>query len=258
MGSDRRRDVAPGGDARSHHTLGLEVMTEAVRYRRYLLDLIEPQCGRTILEVGSGLGDLAADLRGYDRLIVTDVDPVCLRDLLRRFENRPRIQVQSLDLRGANPEIPPVETVIAVNVLEHIVDDAGALRRMAEIVVPGGNIVLFVPGYPSLYGPHDRAAGHVRRYVPETLDAVVTEAGLTVEILRPVNFLGGIAWWLAVRLGGCSSPRRSLVRLYDRLLVPVVCLLEQRWRPPFGQSVFCVARVSDRAGDAVSSGASDR
>lgn len=234
------------GEVEGIHTLGLEVMTEAVRYRRFLLDLIEPHRGRTILEVGAGLGDLAADLRGCDRLVVTDADPDCLRALAGRFANRPRIQVQTFDLREGNSQILPVDTAIAANVLEHLADDVGALRRMAEVVVPGGDVILFVPGYPSLHGPHDRAAGHVRRYTPGALGRVVAEAGLAVQVLRPVNLLGGIAWWLAVRLGGCARPNRTLVRLYDRSVVPAVRLLERRWQPPFGQSVFCVARVPDR------------
>jgi SAM-dependent methyltransferase len=212
---------------RPRHTLGLEVMTDAVRYRRYLVELLRPHLGRAILEVGSGLGDLAADLRGYDRL-----------------GGRPEVEVRRLDLRGGAPSLA-VDTVLAVNVLEHLVDDIGALRRMSDAAKRGGNVVLFVPGYPSLYGPHDRAAGHVRRYVPGTLRAAVVGAGLQVEVLRPVNFIGGIAWWIAVRVGGCSSPNRSLVRLYDRIVVPIVRVLEARWRPPFGQSLLCVARVPD-------------
>jgi SAM-dependent methyltransferase len=240
-----------------HHTLGLEVMSDAVRYRRYLLELLEPHCGRTVLEVGSGLGDLAAELSGYERLIVTDVDPACLHELSARFRGRSDVEVRPFDLRENDARIPSVDTVLAVNVLEHIVDDAGALRRMAEVVVPRGNIVLFVPAYPSLYGPHDRAAGHVRRYVPRTLRAAVVDAGLRVEVLRPVNFLGGVAWWVAVRVGGCSSPRSSLVGLYDRLVVPLVRLMEARWRPPFGQSILCVARVQESS-DTDASGSSNR
>jgi SAM-dependent methyltransferase len=230
-------------DRAPRHTLGLEVMTGAVRYRRYLLELLRPHCGRSILEVGSGLGDLAEGLTGYHRLVLTDVDPACLRELGRRFAGRADVDVLPLDLREDLPEVAPVETVLAVNVLEHIRDDAGALRRLANVVVPGGTVVLFVPAYPSLYGPHDRAAGHVRRYVPATLEDAVVRAGLTVELLRPVNLLGGIAWWLAVRIGGCSSPTGGLVALYDRVVVPIVRILERRWTPPFGQSLLCVARV---------------
>jgi SAM-dependent methyltransferase len=256
MEPERTREPATEAEE-PHHTLGLEVMADAVRYRRYLLDLFEPHFGRTVLEVGSGLGDLASELRGYDRLTVTDVDPICLVELGKRFSGRSEIQVKRFDLREPGSDETPVETVLAVNVLEHIVDDDRALRRMAATVVPGGNVILFVPAYPSLYGPHDRAAGHVRRYVPKTLAAVVVDAGLEVEVLRPVNFLGGIAWWLAVRMGGCSSPRVGLVRLYDRLVVPLVRLMERRWHPPFGQSIICVARVPGVSDD-VAFGQADR
>jgi SAM-dependent methyltransferase len=235
-----------------HHTLGLEVMTEAVGYRRYLLDLIEPHCGRAVLEVGSGLGDLAAELAGCEHLIVTDVDGACLRHLAERFDGRRDVEVMKLDLREPARGVPAVDTVLAVNVLEHILDDVGALRRMAAVVEPGGSVVVFVPAYPSLYGPHDRAAGHVRRYVPRTLEAAISAAGLRVELLRPVNFLGGIAWWVAVRVGGCSSPRSGMVKVYDRLVVPVVRLMERWWRPPFGQSILCVARVPEETGAAAS------
>ena len=244
MGAEHGAEPVPGA-GEPHHTLGLEVMSDAIRYRRYLIELLQPHLGRTIMEVGSRLGDLAAGLGGYARLIVTDVDPACLSELSDRFGTNADIDVMRMDLREDGATTPSVDTVLAVNVLEHIVDDAGALRRMAASVVPGGNIVLFVPAYPSLYGPHDRAAGHVRRYVPKTLRAAVVKAGLRVEVLRPVNFLGGIAWWVAVRVGGCSSPRSSLVGLYDRLVVPVVRFMEARWRPPFGQSILCVARVPE-------------
>ena len=250
----RRTSETPAGtppeSEEPHHTLGLEVMTDAVRYRRYLLDLLEPHCGPAILEVGSGLGDLAEGLEGYERLVVTDVDPHCLAELSRRFEGRPDVEVKTFDLREDRRVTTPVDTVLAVNVLEHIVDDVAALRRMTAEVVPGGTIVLFVPAYPSLFGPHDRAAGHVRRYTPRTLRSAVVASGLAVEVLHPVNFLGGLAWWVAVRVGGCSSPRSNLVSVYDRFVVPVVRWMERRWKPPFGQSIICVARVPNGSGGA--------
>jgi SAM-dependent methyltransferase len=235
------RDPAPA--AEPEHTRGLETMTSAVRYRAFVLDLLRPHLGRTVMEVGSGLGDLAADLRGLERLILTDVDDGCLERLRARFAGRADVEVAPLDLRDDDPPASGLDTVLAVNVLEHIEDDAGALRRMASALRPGGRVVLFVPAYQSLYGPHDREAGHVRRYRPETLRWAVERAGLDVEVLHPVNFLGGVAWWFAVRVGGCSRPNPALVGLYDRIVVPIVRASERRWRPPFGQSILCVARA---------------
>ena len=184
MGSERTGEPTPQ-EAEPDHTLGLEVMSDAVRYRRYLVDLIDPHCGRTIMEVGSGLGDLADELKDYDRLVVTDVDPACLSELSRRFAGRTKVEVRPFDLRGDDLVSTPVDTVLAVNVLEHIQDDVAALRRMADAVVPDGTVVLFVPAYPSLYGPHDRAAGHVRRYVPKPCDRPYSRPAWTSSCSDP-------------------------------------------------------------------------
>ncbi|BBX49400.1 hypothetical protein GCM10009645_02260 [Mycolicibacterium poriferae] len=213
------------------------------RYRRYQYDLIAPHCGRTILEVGAGLGEFAEQFDDVDRLVLTDVDPGAVELMARRFAGRPEVQTRTLAL-GVAPELEePVDSVVAINVLEHIEDDAGALRSLATAVQPGGSIVLWVPGYQQLYGEFDRKVGHVRRYTPATLASAVRRAGLDVELVKPVNLLGGIAWWLTVRRGGSTSPDSKLVAVFDRFVVPVTRALERVMRPPFGQSVLCVARV---------------
>jgi SAM-dependent methyltransferase len=217
------------------------------RYRRYQFDLIAPHCGRSVLEVGAGLGEFAAQFTGLDRLVLTDVDPGAVEAMGRTFADRPEVEVRQLDV-GAKLELgEPVESVVAINVLEHIEDDADALRSLADLIVPGGSIVLFVPGYQQLYGDFDRKVGHVRRYTPATLADAVRRAGLGVEVVKPVNLLGGIAWWLAVRKGGAGTPNPRLVALYDRFVVPVTRAIERVVRPPFGQSVLCVARKPPEA-----------
>lgn len=230
------------------------------RYRAYQLELIQRHCGPSVLEVGAGLGEFASQLVGLDRHVVTDVDPDCVAHMARRFADRPEVEARQLDLAGAADGVgPPVATVVAINVLEHIDDDRAALRRLARLVEPGGTIVIWVPGYMQLYGEFDRRVGHVRRYTPATLRTAIAGADLEPLDVRPVNLLGGVAWWLAVRAGGVGgdgaggsegegtggpgSTRTRLVRAYDRILVPVTRALERRVTPPFGQSVLGVARV---------------
>jgi SAM-dependent methyltransferase len=205
-----------------------------------------PFCGRRLLEVGAGLGDFAAQFRDLDHLVLADSDPLCLDALRRRFAGRTDVEVVETDLSDADAPIAldqPVDTVVAINVLEHIADDTRALRSLARLLVPGGRIVCWVPGYPALYGDFDRSVGHHRRYTPASAHAVARRAGLTVERAQPVNLLGGIAWWAAVRMGRQGTPSARLVDLYDRILVPATRSIENRVRVPFGQSVFLVARV---------------
>ena len=250
LGPAARRAPDSPGAARSLdggatiHTLGLEDLTAARRYRRYLFSQLAPYLGQNVLEVGAGLGDFSAQLVDRERLVVSDSDPVCLRALEERFSGRPGVEVVSGEPAELKVE-PPVDTVVAINLLERLADDAAALRGMAETVVPGGNLLVLVAGYPQLAGPFDRALGHVRRYTPDGLRAAVEAAGLLPEVVRPVNFLGGVAWWAAVRVGRQGRPTPALVRLYDRLVIPAERLLERRVRPGFGQSVLCVARVPE-------------
>lgn len=218
------------------------------RYRAYQFELIARWCGPSVLEVGAGLGEFASQFTGLSRHVVTDVDPGCVASMKRRFADRPEVEARRLDLQGHSLDAgAPVSTVVAINVLEHIEQDSAALASLARLVEPGGRIVLWVPGYMQLYGDFDRRVGHVRRYTPTTLRAAIVGAGLVPEELHPVNLLGGIAWWLAVRRGGVGSPRPGLLRAYDRVVVPFTRGLERRLTPPFGQSVLGVARVPVRA-----------
>jgi SAM-dependent methyltransferase len=214
------------------------------RYKAYQLELMSPYFGRSMLEVGAGLGEFAAQVHGLERHVVTDVDPGTVAAMAARFADRPEVEAWVLDLAQDPSGIgAPVASVLAINVLEHIEDDAEALRRMAGLVEPGGCVVIWVPGYQQLYGEFDRAVGHVRRYTPATLRDAFERAGLTPLEVKPVNLLGGIAWWLMVRRGGVGGQRPRLVRIYDRFVVPTTRFVERRVTPPFGQSVLGVATV---------------
>jgi SAM-dependent methyltransferase len=223
--------------------------TAAPRYRQWEYDLVAPFLGRSVLEVGSGMGYFAEKLAEsrIDRLVLSDADEHCLRSLRETYAGRPDIHVADVALPGRVDIGDPVESVVAMNVLEHIEDDAQALRDLAEVVDPGGRIILWVPAYMQLYGDFDRKVGHFRRYTPVTIRSAVERAGLRVLHSRPVNLLGGLAWWLAVRRGGAGRPDPRLVWLYDNIVVPTSRTIERAIRPPFGQSILCVAEVGGKA-----------
>lgn len=242
----------PGGRGAFHQATGRSLEDGSGqhqrRYRAYQFELISRHCGPTVLEVGAGLGEFASQFTGLERHVVTDVDPGCVDHMAQRFADRPEVEARRLDLAATLPPMgAPVSTVVAINVLEHIEADSDALRSLAGLVGPGGKIVLWVPAYMQLYGDFDRRVGHVRRYTPSTLRSAIVGAGLTPGEVRPINFLGGIAWWLAVRRGGVGGPKPGLMRVYDRFVVPVTRVLESRVTPPFGQSVLGVATVPSPA-----------
>jgi SAM-dependent methyltransferase len=245
--ASRRAPDAPGalrpteGDA-SIHALGLEDLATARRYRRYLYDLLAPYLGRQVLEVEAGLGDFSGQLAGRERLVLAEMDPVCLRALEERFGSRPGVEIVEANPVSLKVE-PPVDTVVAINVLGRVPDDVAVLRSFGRAARPGGTVLLLVPGFPQLAGAFDQAVGRTTRYTPESLGRAVTSAGLVPEVVRPVNLLGGIAWWAAIRMARQARPTQTLVKLYDTLMVPAERAIERRIQPSFGQSVLCVARV---------------
>jgi SAM-dependent methyltransferase len=217
--------------------------TAAPNYRRWQIDMVRPYCGRAVLELGPGMGHFAAELEalGLDRLVLADVEDYALQHLREQYRGRGDVEVVRLEVPGPVDIEEPVDTIVAMNVIEHIEDDVGALKDLATALVPGGRVVIWVPGYPQLYGDFDRKVGHFRRYTPKTLSDHVMRAGLEVTVCRPVNLFGGLAWWLAVRRGSVGYPKPWLVWLYDNIGIPATRLLERFVRPPFGQTVFCVA-----------------
>src|SRR5258708_18966204 len=124
-------------------------------------------------------------------------------------------------------------------VLEHIAEAVGARRELASCDEPGGRVVVWVPGYMALYGQFDREVGHCRRYTPTTLSRAIDAAGLSIEVCKPVNFLGGIAWWLTVRRLGVAHLNPRLASLYDVMVVPVTKILDRPPHPPFGPASLC-------------------
>jgi SAM-dependent methyltransferase len=225
---------------------GEESGPDKPRYRRYQYDLIAPHCGNSLLEVGAGLGEFAAQFTDRDRLVVTDVDPDAVALLKTRFADADGVEVCQFDLGAEACLGLPVDSAVAINVLEHFDDDAGVLALLARSVVPGGTLVVWVPGYPSLYSDFDRRVGHVRRYTPARLREAVGRAGLECELVRPVNLLGGLAWWAAMRMGRTQAPKTGAVGLYDRLLVPATRVVDRVLPIRFGQSVLAVIRVPER------------
>jgi SAM-dependent methyltransferase len=217
--------------------------TAAPRYRKWQIDLVSPHLGRSTMEIGAGMGHFSAELAnvGLDRLVLADTEAYALEGLRRRYASRDEIEVVELELPGAVNIGEPVDSIVAMNVIEHIDDDVSAMRDLSAALNPGGRLIIWVPGYPQLYGEFDRKVGHFRRHTPDTMRAHVERAGLGVQVCRPVNLLGGVSWWLAVRRGGVGYPKPSLVWAYDNIAIPATRALERFVTPPFGQTVFCVA-----------------
>lgn len=226
----------------------LEDLSDAQRYRRWLCDLARPYLGEHPIEIGSGNGDCALEwVRSVTTFTATEAEDGRYQALAQRFAYHPVINTVPL-LLGDGSGASSVRThsaAVAFNVFEHIPDDVVAFKSLRDLVEPGGAVILVVPAFPSAMSKFDHLVGHVRRYTTESLRSSLMAAGLAVEQLRYINPIGLLSWYAGPKALNMVPHNGPLLRLYDRLLVPVARGLDRMGVRPFGQSVFAVARVPD-------------
>jgi len=213
------------------------------RYNRYLWDRISPYVGRRVLEVGSGTGNMTRYLSNRPLVVATDVRPEYIELLRRGFERAENVVVEPLDLTAAHYDSIgryEIDTVVCLNVLEHIEDDRAVLARFYRLLPDGGRVILLIPMLRALYGSTDRALGHHRRYTKREITDRLGEAGFNTEYLAWLNALGIPGWFLNSRVLKRTTVPGIQARIND-FLTPLM-RLEERLRLPVGMSLLAVGR----------------
>ena len=220
----------------------LQRMAGADRYNAWLLERAIPHLGRRVLDAGAGIGTFTEHVARGREVVAVEPDGAAAALLRRRFAGRPEVSVVEADATELDSVVlGTFDSVLCLNVLEHIADDAAALARFGTLLRRGGAVLLLVPAHPLLFGEIDRVVGHERRYTKTRLSAVLRSAGLQVEELRHVNPVGAVGWFAAARVLRRAEVPGGPLRLYDHL-VPAFRLLDAL-RLPFGLSLWAVARA---------------
>lgn len=174
-------------------------ISRAPRFNAWMADTIRPHCGRRVLEIGSGTGNLTRRLVPRDAYVASDVNPLYLQTLRALTADRPYLDVALTDVtRGESfPAIPGgFDTIVCLNVIEHVDDDLGALENIRRALSPDGRAIILVPQGPGLFGTLDEVLGHRRRYTETSLRQVAKAAGFEVGEMIRFNRVGSPAWWL--------------------------------------------------------------
>ena len=220
-----------------------DMLSAAGNYRAWIMAQIAPVLGGHVLEFGCGVGTLTADIaRHVERLHAVDIDPRAVEAAVARLSGHPNVRVECADAT-AFAAGDGYDAVVMLDVLEHIDDHAAMLSRIAELLRPGGRVVLKVPAHGFLYGEMDRAVGHHRRYGRRDLRDVLMRADLQPGRIWPFNAAAVPGWWWHGRVKRRAVAPAADVARFDRL-VPLLRRVEAVLPPPFGLSYFAVATRS--------------
>lgn len=220
----------------------LEAMAQARNYCQWILRYFVPYLGERIVEIGAGSGTFSQLLldRGNTVQLVLFEAAANLLPLLRGRFTDPRVQLQCGPFDPLVLTQPP-DSVVLVNVLEHIREDDLLLSQIHSSLRKGGSLLLFVPACKWNFGTLDEAFDHYRRYTGPELERKIQNAGFRLERRRYINFIGIGSWFLAGKVLRQKTIKASQVRWYDRWVIPWSFKLEQLCAPPVGQSLLAVA-----------------
>jgi SAM-dependent methyltransferase len=235
----------------------LEAMAEAANYYRWILRIFRPYLGRHIVEVGAGLGSFSELILGHHQCeTLSLVEPsvemhqrlVTRVPFLNRNKNRSLVKTYGSSFAAAAPLIKAEQvpdTILYVNVLEHIANDELELQSVHETLSASGRVLLFVPALPWLYGAFDARVGHVRRYTKTGLEEKLRRAGFKTALLSYFDMVGIAPWWIKYCLLRSATMGPGGVRFYDRFVVPAMSRIESLLPMPLGKNLIAVAEKSN-------------
>jgi glycosyltransferase involved in cell wall biosynthesis len=202
--------------------LTLQALSKAVRFNQWMGDTIRPYVGERVLEIGAGTGNLTRVLlRGRKSYVASDIDPEHLARLSNRFQHRHNLHVMRCDLSDPadfTSIAENVDTVVCLNVLEHIEDDLAALRNIRSALKNNGRAIILVPHGQEIFGTLDAALGHFRRYSHDSLQKRLEEAGFVVETILDFNRVSRPGWYVSGRILKHTRLGALQMKLFDKLV----------------------------------------
>ena len=195
--------------------------TNAHKFNKWLCDIIRPYVGDYVLEIGAGIGNITQKLIPRRRYIASDCDPFYVNVLNNMAVKRPGLEAQKIDAtetENFDNLLDSVDTIICINVLEHIKDDDKALENFRRSLIKGGRLIVLVPLWQWLYSPLDKEIGHVKRYMKNALVTLLRKNGYEIEKLIDFNKVGLPGWLLNGKILRRKRITKYQMKLYDSLV----------------------------------------
>lgn len=222
----------------------LETMSLAQGYNLWTINKFTKFLQGDILEVGCGIGNFTKYLSDYGNVWAIDISSNYIEQTKSVIKNKTRVGFGDIEKGVYFFGQKKFDSIICLNVLEHIKDDTEALNNLSNLLKEKGHLILIVPIHQFLFGEIDKAIGHFRRYDPRYLKKVLEEKGFKVKVYRKINFLGAIGWWFAGKFLKNKTVQAGKLKLFN-LMAPIFLKTEDLIEPKIGTSVLAVIQKGD-------------
>lgn len=219
-------------------------MVHAPRYADWIMSHFTPYLRGNIIEIGAGIGTMSERIRHHAKCLDLLEPSANCADLLReRFGHDEGIRLfnEMAEIHFRHRQGYIYDSAVMINVLEHIEDDRAILSDIRPHLRNDGNLLIYVPAMPALYGAFDRSVGHFRRYTPRHLRRVLDESGYRIVVLKYIDMLGVAPWYLINTLLGAKTINPAMASVYDMIGVPFTRFVESAIDAPFGKNLIVVA-----------------
>lgn len=223
----------------------LDVLSDMPNYYAWIMAAFAPFVRGNVVEYGAGLGTVSDRLLPLaERLTLVEPSPALVPRLRARFAAQPNVVVSGdmLEAHVATMGAGVVDTVVMINVLEHIEDDQAALTHLVRLLKPGGHLLIFVPALRVLMSRIDLMHGHFRRYHRPDLLTKTRTAGAHVLSVRYFDLIGALSWLVVNKWGRSTTFNPRMIEINDRMLVPLSRAVEAVVPPPLGKNLIMIAR----------------
>lgn len=233
--------------AQNNITENLNAWNKLDRYSKWIYHMYEKYIGKEVLDIGGGVGTaISFYIDKAERVVATELFENQVNIMNKRFENYQYFkEIQADIMKDDFSAYDKFDTIILINVLEHIEDDRKALANMKKLLKDSGTIIICVPAMPGLYCYMDKNVGHYRRYTKGELRVKAKRAELQVIEDKYMNFMGILPYWIKGKLkkdnGGSFSTsidegESKLYSIATSILEPI----ERVIKPPIGISEFII------------------
>ncbi len=219
----------------------LESMNKAYWYNQWSINQFKPYLKGQILEIGCGIGNFTSFLTLYGKIWAIDINKEYLSKTSKKLKGKAKVGFGDIEKGRYFFKSESFNTIVCLNVLEHIKNDSKALDNIFNLLKKGGNLILLVPAHPFLYGEIDSAVGHFRRYQKNKLLNLLKNHKYEIVKCKRLNLLGAIGWWVTGKLFKKSFVEGGKVKIFN-VLAPFFLSFENIIEPPFGTSLLVIAK----------------